>query len=56
MQKIKYNLSYTIPNIPRIKQRGNKQTLRNLSKQDLSCWTAWLDKRKIDATYKITIN
>jgi len=51
-QQIKFTLTYNIPAIRNNNQRPSKQTLTNLSKEDLKDWIAWLNT-KINATYTI---
>jgi hypothetical protein len=50
MKKTFFNLSYSIPQ--RKHQRGSRQTIKNLTKQDLSSWIAWLNTKQ-GATYSI---
>ena len=48
-----YILTYQIPSLRF--QRGSNQKLQNLTAEEVKNWTIWLETRKINATYKITI-
>jgi len=53
-QTLMFTLKYKIPNHQPTKQRKSNQTITNLSKKQLAPWIAYLNNRKINATYSIT--